>query len=75
MSPWSTLLYAAFEFGERLPEDGGAFLDAVSASLELSLDERKALARELGRQLLVDAFGEELIRQYFPETCEEEQAS
>jgi len=75
MSPWSTLLYAAFEFGERLPEDGGAFLDVVSTSLELSRDERKALARELGRQLLVDAFGEKLTRQYFPEACEEEQAS
>jgi hypothetical protein len=72
MSPWSTLLYAAFEFGERLPEDGGAFLDMVSASMGLSRDERTALAREVARHLLVEAFGEELTRQYFPETCEQE---
>src|SRR5262249_48824304 len=64
MSLWSTLLYAAFEAGEHLLDDGGAFLGAVSARLELSRAERKALAKGFARQFLVETFGEELTRQF-----------
>lgn len=64
--------YAGFEAGASLPKDGQTFLNAVSASLKLSRPERKVLAREFGRQILIEAMGEELTKQCLPETSEEE---
>lgn len=66
----SVEVYSDVEAGEALPECGKVFLAAVAASCKLRRKERIALARVLGRQILVEQFGEDFVVTWFPEPSE-----
>jgi hypothetical protein len=64
--PISSGAYSMVEAGATMPKDPRRFISAISACLDLDVDQIRVLTEQVAHDILVARLGEEIARSAFP---------